>query len=207
MCSQIDVINEVISEKTNAGEMFTAYDVTVAARKKVNNFIDRHNKIKKDVHNAFVNNEMPTLYVRTLVGLQDANKKVSEVYMYHYLSENPTDYQPSNPALKVVSIDGDTVDGIDDSDEEEEDEYCKDKDGRLNIPQKLLKKAGLNAFRDVFIINDKDTVLVSVWDNFNSPTLSVNADGRVRLNKLMLENLTEPYKMTVKMNTVVVSSK
>ena len=205
MCNKLNVIEDVIAQKTSAKEMFTAYDVTTAARKQEGEFIDNHRKIKRDVHSSFVDGGMPHDYVRTLVGLKDGNGKVVDVFMYHPISSEPTDYQPTDTSLKVVSLDGEPVDEVDE-DEDEDEEYVKDKDGRLNIPQKFLKKIGIVAGDKVVVTESQAKIYISVWDTFRSATLTVNADGRVRLNKTILENIVEPYAIVVENdNTIVVS--
>ena len=207
MCNKFDVIKDVIAKKTDANEMFTAYDVTSAARKQEGEFIDKHNKIKRDVHAAFSNGDMPTLYVRTLVGLEDKVGKFTEVFMYHDISSNPTDYQPEDKDIKVVSLDGDTVDTDEDETEDDDESYTKDKDGRLNIPQKFLREARIEVGALVSATFHNDEIRVSFDNTFNPNPLQCNADGRIRLNKIILDNITEPYQISVKNDTIVISSK
>lgn len=177
MCNKFDVIKDVIAKKTGANEMFTAYDITAAARKQEGEFIDKHSKIKRDIHAAFANNEMPTLYVRTLVGLEDKVGKFTEVFMYHDLSSNPTDYQPADKDIKVVSLDGDAVDVDDDDDETEDDDEVDSsglkatQEGRLNIPKDVIEKVDSRPF----------TGGIDVSVDGNLRCVTINKDGRIRI--------------------------
>jgi hypothetical protein len=184
MC-QVNVpqeVNDVVAEFVSQNKVFTAYDVTVAARKRTSHNV-RHADVRLAVM-GIINNDTANRvanaadYVFTMLSLNDPSKGNPQVIVYHPLSVDPYTHPmvlPNTVAPAPVD-DGSTVpaddgqgnvipfDGIDLTVE-----------GRLNIPKKVLSQAcPVGGSYDIKV----NGTIVSRFPNL---------DGRVRLGKKVLD--------------------
>jgi len=86
------VIEAVVNDKVQAGEMFTAYDVTKEVRNRGHR--ERHNNMKTVVHDYYGRGLMGSDYTRTLIPIQGAPVPA---FLYHRYTDDPTTYNPSQP--------------------------------------------------------------------------------------------------------------
>ena len=90
------VIEAVVNDKVQAGEMFTAYDVTKEVRNRGHR--ERHNNMKQVVHDYYGRGLMGSDYTRTLIPIQGAPVPA---FLYHRYTDDPTSYNPSQPRPAV----------------------------------------------------------------------------------------------------------
>jgi retron-type reverse transcriptase len=82
-------------ERVKAGEMFTAFDITLAVRKIGGNV--RHNEVRDVVHELYERGRMGAAYTRSLIDVGSPTKP----YLYHRYSDDPSSYRtpaPPSPA-------------------------------------------------------------------------------------------------------------
>ena len=88
MASISDIQSDLVRGKINAGEMFTALDITRESQLK--GVFERHDNIKSNVHDLYHNAEMGT-YDRTLISIDGVP---GQVWCYYDPSlSNPADYR------------------------------------------------------------------------------------------------------------------
>lgn len=87
------LIDRIVQDKIQAGEMFTAYDVTLEARRRGGNV--RHNDVRDLVHEFFEQGRFGAGYNRSLI---DVGAPVKP-FLYHRFSDDPNQYKPSPPAV------------------------------------------------------------------------------------------------------------
>lgn len=92
------VVKQILQEKTQAGEMFTAFDVTQEARKR--SVKARHNTIRDVVHACHQGGELGAAYNRTSINLTNGQT----AFLYHRFDADPYSYpnavRPSAPVFK-----------------------------------------------------------------------------------------------------------
>jgi retron-type reverse transcriptase len=86
------LIDQIVEEHVQAGTMFTAYDVTVEARKRGGNV--RHNEARDRVHELFQRGLMGAAYKRTTIDVGAPTKP----FLYHHYSTDPSQYKSPAPA-------------------------------------------------------------------------------------------------------------
>lgn len=183
-----DTVNHVVDKFVTKDKMFTAFDVTLYLRKEYKDDF-KHYEIKQIVHNIYHSDEMPDVYIRTLVDFKDFS---SFVYYPNY--KDISEYEIENEKIKTDNI---AIKSLTD-------------EKRLSIPVKAIKALGLKS-RDTFIISyvfDKDYLICRkfdidkvaipniVWSN----VLIVDVDNRVRINskdiKKAFDILHDRYEIT-----------
>src|SRR4051794_39803422 len=75
------------NERVQARIMFTAYDVTQAARRRGGNV--RHNDVRDLVHELFENGRLGAAYNRSLIDVGAQTKP----WLYHHFNDNPANYR------------------------------------------------------------------------------------------------------------------
>jgi hypothetical protein len=148
------VIEQVVSDKVQKNELFTAFDVTTAVRKQQSGRVF-HSEVKKAVHKLYDSGVMGPDYTRSVA----VNLNVSpQPFLYHPMSADATEYGQVNPTVAGPTVADVTSD--DDSDEDEEDDgdgvkSCK-VDGRntLCIPAPLLRSAGFKSGDPAYVSLD-----------------------------------------------------
>ena len=147
MCSVLvaNTIVELLDEKVQNGEVFTAFDITSAARKTTDDNV-RHNDVRNILNNEFITNQM-TGYKRELCTLYLSNSPQALVYFPDTKSASdhplvldigvpvsqPVSQSISQPVATNVTVDLDV------------DEVATTKEGRVQIPRKILDKVTPNA--------------------------------------------------------------
>jgi len=141
-------IEDVVTEFVDNNTMFTAWDVTLATRKRSKDRV-QHYEVKREVHRMFDNGNM-TGYNRQLANLPGVNP---QPWLYFPPSADPNTYTgkpaaPSaaaalpavaaTPALSMSSLDDGADIGGDGSVV-----YKFDSTDRLCIPNKLIREIGL----------------------------------------------------------------
>ena len=85
----------LVNERVQAGVMFTAYDVTQAARRRGGNV--RHNDVRDVVHELFENGRMGATYNRSLIDVGAPTKP----WLYHHYNDDPATYKVPDPAAPL----------------------------------------------------------------------------------------------------------
>lgn len=89
------LVLNLVNERIQAGVMFTAYDVTQAARRRGGNV--RHNDVRDVVHELFENGRMGATYNRSLVEVGAPTKP----WLYHHFNDDPATYRVPDPAAPL----------------------------------------------------------------------------------------------------------
>jgi hypothetical protein len=190
--STLQLVEQVVLEKAQAGEMFTAYDVTKEVRKRVGRSVNvPHNEVKQEVHNFFANDQMGTDYTRTLGNIPGLQ---SQPWVYHHTANDPANYGapsvvPQLPPVSPGSVPDDAVN------QTPQGTYKVDARDTLCVPKSLLVAAGLNPGEEAYVSADAlaghvvvsksppdGTVLTSL------STYTVDKYGNVRITQHTLAN-------------------
>ena len=157
MCMYVAEIENVVNDFVNGGNMFTAWDVTVAVRKVAKAKV-QHYEVKREVHQMFDNGNMVG-YNRELANLPNVNP---QPWIYYPPSADPKTYtgKPVAPAAAVaLPAPSTTVAGsmtaLDDGADIGGDGsvvYKWDTTDRLCIPNKLIRELGLKAGDEVEVV-------------------------------------------------------
>lgn len=156
MCMYLNEIVDTVNEFMNADTMFTAWDVTVAVRKRSKDKV-QHFEVKKEVHRMFDNGGMPS-YDRVLANLPNVNP---QPWIYYPPSADPSTYDGkpvsiSTPvALPAPTASMSTVDDDDDDVDVAADGsvvYKFDSTDRLCVPNKLVRDLGLKEGDEVEVV-------------------------------------------------------
>ncbi len=87
------MVAQIVEDKVKVGEMFTAFDVTLAVRK-IGGSV-RHQEVRDLVHDLYEKGRMGAAYTRSLVDVGAPTKP----YLYHRYSDDATTYRaPAAPA-------------------------------------------------------------------------------------------------------------
>lgn len=201
MCSPQaeNFINDVVSEKTAAGELFTAYDVSKVVQSRLSNAglsFERHNDLKSTIHNA----------VAAYPGYEKRLQNVgaaTDAFVYFPFGSDPSGYVPQqrsvankvgsnvgnstpNHASSVAVADTDDGDGLDTG-------RSTDARGSLTVPAYLLKAAGFNSGEIAYVIpttrNGVQSLVLSKRNQNGSlsTTYTVNLHTNVRITESVLK--------------------
>jgi len=116
--SLIQVVETVVDEKVQAGELFTAHDVTLEARQRGHRA--GHGEVRDAVHDYYGRGGLGVAYSRTNISVPGGNP-----YLYHRGADDPSTYQNirgggnvnvPNPATIPVPPLGQSGDDDDDDD-------------------------------------------------------------------------------------------
>lgn len=80
------LLETIIEEKVQAGEMFTAFDITMESKSRGET--ERHRHIKHVVHDYYESGRFPTDYTRTLLNVGAPE----QAFVYHRTVDDPTTY-------------------------------------------------------------------------------------------------------------------
>jgi hypothetical protein len=176
-------VNEAIDVFVNADEVFTAFDVTKTLRKVVKGGI-RHNEVKNIVFQEWKDTFCDT-YERTLTELEIDGKRVS-AYVYH----------PETVSAKTHPF------AVQDEEETKEDDNFVDvniayttrelsnSEKRLSIPKEMLINCNMKAGDVVYVdTSNSQKITISKDNNSNMSIYSINADGRLRFSKVILDKV------------------
>src|SRR3954462_3303553 len=86
------LVRQIVQEKVQAGEMFTAFDVTQEAGRRGSQ--TRHGEVKDLVHDCFQQGVMGATYNRTLINVGAP----TQPFLYHRFDADPRSYRTPGPA-------------------------------------------------------------------------------------------------------------
>jgi hypothetical protein len=190
------IILEVLTQKIKDGEVFTAWDVTTAARALSNDYV-YHTDVQAIVVNEFETDQMQD-YCREVKTLNDGRS--SQPYVYYPDSKSASDHPlvdgvtasnvvVSSPAIDVSVKNPDGSYGtVSDSDSNITSE------GRINIPKSLL---------------DAVVPTGGSYDISFNGTLHCkcpNKDGRVRVSINSIGFVGSKAKFSIDKNTIIIES-
>jgi RNA-directed DNA polymerase len=90
------MVEALVDEKVKVGEMFTAFDVTLAVRK-IGGSV-RHQEVRDLVHEIYENGRMGAAYTRSLIDVGAPTKP----YLYHRYSDDANSYRAPAPATPAT---------------------------------------------------------------------------------------------------------
>lgn len=199
-------IDSVISQKVQAGELFTAFDISNAVKVMLRNLgtfngsIHRHKVMRDDVNLAlnYVMGDFNSFnYIRTLCDVSSTEK----AFVYHPANVSASTYvgagianpvpvantQSANPSFITNS---NTL-VITNSPVSTSDAKMPDARGTLCVPSQLLKDAGFSAYGAAYVYKQVDCLLISpnvlpAVSNYDA-YYTVDHSGNVRITKYTLE--------------------
>lgn len=204
MCMFVNEIEQVVSEKVQRGDLFTAFDVTKAVRQIVGRSTPvPHNEVKSEVHNLFANGHMGSDYVRNLGNLPLA-AGIPQPWIYHRNTDDPSTYGSGipqlTPASVVVAVPAPPAasvdpDGQDDGVNKTADgTYKVDARETLCVPKSLLTGCGLNPGDEAYVSADPLAGCVVVSKSPPDATVlsqlstyTVDKYGNVRITQFALQ--------------------
>jgi hypothetical protein len=133
------VVETVVSEKVQKGEMFTAHDVTLEVRQRGHRA--GHGEVRDAVHDYYDRGEFGVDYTRTNISVPGGNP-----YLYHRSVDDPANYanirggvpvQVGSQQTIVVPAPVPTVDDDEDDDDDDDDEDDTT-NNNVVVPQSFL---------------------------------------------------------------------
>jgi len=96
-------IESLVEQKAQAGQMFTAYDITQAVRQQVGRGVDvPHNSVRDEVHALYGDMSSNYSYTRSFIRLTNGQ----EAWLYHPVTDDPYTYplaaQPATPVAQTT---------------------------------------------------------------------------------------------------------
>ncbi|MCI0455946.1 MAG: reverse transcriptase family protein [Gemmataceae bacterium] len=82
------LVDQIVQEKIQAGAMFTAYDITLEARRRGGTV--RHQDVRDLVHEFYEQGRLGAAYNRTLIDVGAPTRP----FLYHRFSDDPNSYRP-----------------------------------------------------------------------------------------------------------------
>jgi hypothetical protein len=210
------ILRDIVAEKVQAGQSFTAWDVTSAARSRGAN--EQHYQMKNVVHRMFSNGEIAG-FDRTAIPTPTGT-----AWLYHPLGADIQPYidaiangqptagvVPSSSGATPAPASTQTATAVADDDDAADDasaferKSATDKEGRLPIWSDMLRSIGLNPGDTAHVGTDGTVIVVDDGKGGGRANLYVvNKDGRVRIGSgilsAFLKNSTGTY--SVKLNGV-----
>jgi hypothetical protein len=161
------LMEQVVRQKLRAGEMFTAFDISMEAKRRGST--ERHRHMKHVVHQFFARGDMGNDYTRTLVAIPGAPAKA---WLYHPDSANLKDYPPLHKKTR-----GGTHG------------YPVDRRSRLCVPVQWLRRAGFRPGDAAFVTMDSRSGSLVVSRSCRRKPLRayrVDRNGNVRIAQTTL---------------------
>jgi bifunctional DNA-binding transcriptional regulator/antitoxin component of YhaV-PrlF toxin-antitoxin module len=145
MCSVANqqIIEGVIREKVDRGEMFTAFDITREARRRGGT--ERHRHMKPAVHQFFDGGVMGSDYTRTLIAIPGAP---CPAWLYHPTGAGPAGYQPLDRSKMNHGTTAARRSGAGPG-------YGVDKRARICVPVRFLRRVGLRPGDEAVVVADR----------------------------------------------------
>lgn len=196
-------IDSVISQKVQAGELFTAFDISNAVKVMLRNLgtfngsIHRHKVMRDDVNLAlnYVMGDFNSFnYIRTLCDVSSTEK----AFVYHPANVSASTYVgagianpvPVSPSVNTNTINAQatTTSVVNNS---TSDVKMPDARGTLCVPSQLLKDAGFSTYGAAYVYKQVDCLLISpnvlpAVSNYDA-YYTVDHSGNVRITKYTLE--------------------
>lgn len=201
MCSYLHEIEDSVSEFVNANTMFTAWDVTMAVRKRSQDRV-QHYEVKREVHKMFDQGSMFS-YNRTLANLPNVSP---QPWIYHPLGSDVSQYNghptvsgssapaAPSPVQSISSVD----DGNDDGSDTAADGsivYKFDSTDRLCVPNKFVRQIGLKKGDVVAMLcsnhpsNEVEVFKFDLNKHGTCNTYTVDSYDNVRISRAALQQL------------------
>ena len=175
----IELVSDKVCQLVASKMSFTIFEITHGLRAINTQTEIGHDDVKFAVNQMLKAGQMCD-YIKTSRPL----KVGGSAFVYHDINDNPDNH----PAVDTGTSVSDPADPADPTDADEEDIVEITKESRLNIPQNLLKKLGMNAGETVYLqTNDIADCMILAKSNINDGIeLKVNADGAVRVSQCRL---------------------
>jgi hypothetical protein len=187
----MQTVSNVIAEFTGQNKVFTAFDVTQKIRGDGVLSNVRHSEVKEMIFQDWKDTFCDD-YESTLTKLKIGDKTMN-AYVYH-----PENVSPTTHPLAIVEEedeeveDDNTVVNIDEVDIAHVTKELTESEKRLSIPKDFLAAIGLSAGKIVYLdISDARKIIIRTDNSSNSNMAfySVNADGRLRFSKSILDKI------------------
>ena len=202
------IIDTVIKEFLDRGQAFTAFEVSLEAKKR--GATERHRDMKNYIHQcAGLNDEMEFGdYSKTLVSVGNEGGQPLQAFLYHPKSYDASTYKPLErkggapptptpalPALAASTTPNGTGTAVLDPDEPDDGSYAVDYRNRLMIPTKFLRGISANPGELVHVYSESDGVGNCIYlsktaptkDGVTSKTQMVERNGDLRLSQTTLQ--------------------
>jgi hypothetical protein len=200
------VVSQIVKEWVEEGKMFTAFEISLAAKDR--GVRERHRNMKNMVHEVIFEYGEPLGYTRTLrdVGAPE------QAWVYHQPGDNPYRYRPlprhdapgadvdldATPDVTLVIPNGirnpiRLATGVKVPSSIPPGAFGTDQRGRLCVPVVLLAQMGARPGQGVHVqCNRTDETVSLTRPNATDPqdpdaTYTVEADGNVRITQMTLE--------------------
>ena len=180
----IELVSDKVCQLVASKMSFTIFEITHGLRAINTQTEIGHDDVKFAVNQMLKAGQMCD-YIKTSRPL----KVGGSAFVYHDINDNPDNH----PAVDTGTSVSDPADPADPTDADEEDIVEITKESRLNIPQNLLKKLGMNVGETVYLINQdniKDHLFLSTLPRIdkedNLAKYNVNADGSIRVSQIHL---------------------
>jgi hypothetical protein len=194
----VDVIQQVVAEKVNARETFTAWDISVLVWKQ--GISASHDSLKAIVHDGYSYKNWASEYMKRYF---DLGKGYAAVF-YH------KDVDPQEYIDTVMAKIADELANQDDDDDSDDTTGMVkvknvDEQNRLRFTKDILNTAGYEAGDQVSVVFDGDDIILRDANTLdgNVHTIDSHCNLRVSLNAV---GYTDPaYKIDVTNDTIVAS--
>ena len=171
-----------------ADKMFTAFDITTAA--KAQGADEGHRDLKGCIHKMFSTGEIQHLgYERTLIDIPSGSPP--QAWLYHLPTDDPSGY--ADKLNDDLAGDGPATDGVATTPvttpviaQNETVLRYTDVDGRLCIPTHFLAQLGLTTGDSAEVQPGKEKIEIGPHMPQAVKSFGVNADGRIRISEKML---------------------
>jgi hypothetical protein len=204
------IIDTVVKEFLDRGQAFTAFEVSLEAKKR--GATERHRDMKNYIHQCPVLNDEMEFgnYDKTLVHVGNEGGQPLQAFLYHPKSYDASTYKPlerkggsSQPAAvpSVPALAASTAGAVNgsgaaalDPDEPDDGSYAVDYRNRLMIPTKFLRGMSATPGELVHVYADTDGVGTCIFlsktaptgDGVTSKTQMVERNGDLRLSQTTL---------------------
>jgi bifunctional DNA-binding transcriptional regulator/antitoxin component of YhaV-PrlF toxin-antitoxin module len=178
-------VKKVLDVFTNEDKVFTAFDVTMALRKVIKGTV-KHSEVKDIIFQEWKDTFCES-YESTLTKIDIGGGITTNAYVYH----------PENVPATTHFL------AVQDADEEEDNSFIavniayttrelSTSEKRLSIPKEMLIKNNMKA-GDVVYADTSDSQKITIKkdnsSNSNMSIYSINADGRLRFSKAILDKV------------------
>ena len=189
-----NLISEVLSEKIANGDIFTAYDVTVAVRDKTNDTVP-HNDVRNVLNQDFVTGQMDN-YNRELCTLNTHGNP--QALVYYPDGSSPSDHPLVDDTVVVDDEDDSSTSFVDHSSTSTavdlgDDEYATTKEGRIQIPRKITNQ----------VTPDGGTYDILIKGNLKNARKDARGDLRIGLKQFGIND--SKVKITVDTDNNVIN--
>lgn len=135
--SLVPVVEQVVNEKVQAGEMFTAHDVTLEVRGRGHRA--GHTEVRSAVHDYYNRGGMGVAYTRSTITVPGGTP-----FLYHRLVDDPATFanvrglNMNVPTSATITVPPPSAVVDDDEDEDEDEDEDDVDDGNSFLPSNLL---------------------------------------------------------------------